>query len=98
MDKNASDSVTKFDFSDLKKVVRSVSGTMKDPPKFKKKADPELKIKELRYYEGEWPGREQLKLAADLKPGKHKLPVKVTMQVCDEKGAAAGDGDDGGGR
>jgi hypothetical protein len=86
IDKNAADSVTKFDFSDLKKVGLNVSGAMKDPPKFKKKAEPTLKIKELRYYEGEVVWTQQLKLAADVKPGKHKLPVKVTMQVCDEKG------------
>ncbi len=86
VDKNAADSVTKFDFSDLKKVGLSASGAIKDPPKFLKKAEPEQKIKELRYYEGEVTWTQQLRLAAGAKAGTHKVPVKVTMQVCDEKG------------
>jgi len=61
-------------------------GKVIDPAKFEKKAEPDLEIKELRYYKGKAIFQRKVVIHPDAKPG--ELTVKIPalkLNVCDAK-------------
>ncbi|MGL6074068.1 MAG: hypothetical protein ACRC8S_07900 [Fimbriiglobus sp.] len=81
-DKNAASMVNKFIFPDPGTVV--FVGDTIDPPKFKKKAEPDASILELRYYEGKVVYEQKLVVNPKATPGEVKIELPAfKLSVCD---------------
>jgi len=64
-------------------------GLPQDPPNPIKKAEPVLKIKELRYYENSATFELKAVISPKATPGEKKVTVRITFLVCDEQGCLA---------
>ncbi len=86
IDANASSQVTEVEFKDPEKAGVKLVGGIKDPPGFIAKEEPVLKIKELRYYEGEVVWTRKLKVLPQTEPGRRIVQTDVRILVCDKNG------------
>jgi inner membrane protein involved in colicin E2 resistance len=65
-------------------------GKVIDPPKFEKKAEPEIGIKELRYYKGKMAFQRKVVIHPEAKPGEISVKIpSLKLSVCDAKNCYA---------
>lgn len=83
-EKAAADMTNRIKFPDPGAVI--FVGTVTDPDKFETKSEPELGIRELRYYEGKVVYERKLVVSPSAKPGEVTVKLEsFTLTVCDAK-------------
>jgi len=83
-EKAAADMTNRIKFPDPGAVI--FVGTVTDPDKYETKSEPELGIRELRYYEGKVVYERKVVVSPSAKPGEVTVKLEsFTLTVCDAK-------------